>query len=157
MTTAVSRDKQFKDPMQSVRECIDGQAGEAVVRISDRGAPEYLLSAPNPRAGEPVYRQAINSAAIPGAPTASTDGVAFLAWSDCVLYWTAGTATHTSLDVTVWAYADTGEWVQVGSAAAVLPSVETKIGGVGYRRCYVQITATNGGADGTLTLHATGV
>jgi len=157
MTTAVNRKKQSKEVMGAVRSCIDSQAAEAVVRISERGAPEYLLSAPHPSAGQPVYRQAINSAALPGAPAASTDGEPFTAWSDCVLYWTAGTATHTSLDVTVWAYADTDEWVQVGSAAGVLPSVETKIGGVGYRRCYVQITAANGGATGTLTLNATGV
>jgi len=157
MTTAVSRKKQSKEVMGAVRSCIDSQAAEAVVRISERGAPEYLLSDPSPRAGDPVYRQAINSAALPGAPSASTDGVAFLAWSDCVFYWTAGTATHTSIDVAVWALADTGDWVRVGTAAAVLPDTEVKIGGVGYRRCYVQITAVNGGGAGTLTLHATGV
>lgn len=137
---------------------IDSVAGEVVTRVSDRGAPAYLRSAPDPLAPAPVYQQQIaNTAALPAAPGASTQGVPMPWASDVVLYWKNVTATHTSIDVAVWAWADTGEWVRVGILATVLPLTEVKIPGLGYRRCYVQIVAANGGAAGSIVVNATGV
>ena len=65
-------------------------------------------------------------------------------------------ATHTEIDLAVWALADNGDWLQIATEAALLPYVELSVPGTGYRRVFVQVTDTNGGAAGNIDLIAAG-
>ena len=148
---AQPRSQQAASVMQATNATVDLVAGETIVRQSDRGAPEYGT----PTA--PLYPIAIaNSAALPAGPSASTDGIPMPAYANVVLYWRAGTATHTSINVTLWAYTSLGHWVQVDTASTVLPSSEVVLQGAGYRRIAVQVTAVNGGATGSLNIYLAG-
>ena len=65
-------------------------------------------------------------------------------------------ATHTDIDLAVWALADNGDWLQIAPEAALLPYVELSVPGTGYRRVFGQVTDTNGGAAGNIDLIAAG-
>lgn len=65
-------------------------------------------------------------------------------------------ATHTDIDLTVWALADTGDWVQIASEAALAPFVELSVPGTGYRQVFVRVTDTNGGDAGDIDLLVAG-
>lgn len=146
------RSQQSASLVQLVKATVDLSSGETVVRQSDRGSPNY-----GP-AGAPTNQVAIaNSAALPAAPTVSTDGLPLLGSASVVLYWRNGTATHTSINLTLWAYTSLGHWVQVDTAASLAPSVEVVLDGAGYRRVFVQVTTATGGATGSLNIYVAGV
>lgn len=156
------RFKQSKNPNDALRASVDIIAGEMVTRVSDRGAPQYLISAPSPAAGDAVYQQTLATGALPAPanPAVSTDGVPFTAFASAVIYWQpttgGGGATHTGVTVTVWALTDLGDWVIVGSTGSIAPLTEVVVPGVGYRRAFAQVTAVVGGAAGDILLNVTG-
>lgn len=149
---APTRNRQTAQTAQVAVSTTDLVAGETIVRVSDRGAPNYGTAA------DPLYPVAItNTAALPAAPTASFDGYAFPAYASVAVYWKTGTATHTSVTLTAWAYTSLGDWVVVDSQTGVAPGAEIVLTGVGYRRVFVQVTSPAGGADGSINLYLAGV
>lgn len=129
-----------------------------VVRDHGKGAPSY-------REGEDgeVYKTTLDTTTLPDAPntTAPASGTYFNieAFGGICLYWRASAvdgATHTDIDLSVWALADNGDWLQIATEAALLPYVELSVPGTGYRRVFVQVTDTNGGAAGNIDLIAAG-
>lgn len=143
--------------VENVRAVTDHPAGELVVRVSTHGRPRYAKEDVVPPTAEFPIAIA-NTGALPGAPSASTTAVLpFVFASAVALYWKLGTATHTSINLTVWAQTDLGDWVVVGTAASLAPLTEIMVNGVGYRSAYVQVTAVNGGATGSIEIFAAGV
>ena len=135
----------------------DMVAGERIVRVSDRGAPQYGT------ATAPLYPVAIaDTAALPGVPTGTFPPAGFTyynfqAYASVAVYWKNGTATHTSVTLTAWAYTSAGDWVIVDTQTGVAPSTEIVLTGVGYRLMYVQVSSPAGGATGSINLYLAGV
>lgn len=137
---------------------FDRWASALVVRDHGKGAPSY-------REGEAaaVYKKTQDTSALPGSPNSSAPAAAavfdLVAFGGCCLYWkpsAAGAATHTSIDLTVWAQSDNGDWLIVATSATLAPYRELVISGTGYRPIFVEVTAGNGGAAGNLDLIAAG-
>jgi hypothetical protein len=139
-------------------QAYDRWAHLLVVRDHGKGAPSYQEGS-----GANVYATTLATGALPGSPNASAPAAADIfdlaAFGGCCLYWrpsAAGAATHTSIDVSVWAQADSGNWLRVATSATLLPYVELSISGTGYRQVFVQVSAVNGGAAGNIDLVAAG-
>lgn len=118
-----------------------------VVRDHGKGAPSYLEG----QSAE-VYTTTLDTTTLPDPPntTAPASGTYFNveAFGGLCIYWrpsSAGGATHTDIDVAVWALADNGDWLRVATQADLLPYVELSVPGTGYRRVFVQVTAVAGG------------
>lgn len=65
-------------------------------------------------------------------------------------------ATHANIDVSVWAQADTGDWLRIGHTDSLEPYVELSVPGTGYRQVFVQVTDFAGGLAGQLDLLVAG-
>lgn len=126
----------------------DRWARALVVRDHGKGAPSY-------REGEAaeVYAFTLDTTTLPDEPntTAPTAGAGLLdvaAFGGVCLYWrpsAAGPASHPDISLSVWAQADSGNWVRVATAASLIPFVELSVPGTGYRQVFVQVTAVSGG------------
>jgi hypothetical protein len=137
---------------------FDRWANLLVTRDHGKGAPSYQEGT-----GANVYAKTQATGALPGSPNASAPAVANIfdltAFGGCCLYWrpsAAGAATHTDIDVAVWAQADSGNWVRVATSATLLPYVEIVVNGTGYRQVFVQVSAVNGGVAGNIDILAAG-
>lgn len=127
-----------------------------VVRDHGKGAPSYLEG----QSAE-VYTTTLDTTTLPDPPNTTAPGTYFNveAFGGLCIYWrpsSAGGATHTDIDVAVWALADNGDWLRVATQAALLPYVELSVPGTGYRRVFVQVADTNGGAAGNIDIIAAG-
>jgi len=145
--------------------------GDVLSKVYDRWSHLIVVrdhgkSAPSYREGETaeVYTHTLDTAALPDAPnttapTAATGMFDVSAFGGVCLYWRPGAedaSTHTDISLSVWAQADTGDWLRVATAASLLPFVELSVPGTGYRQVFVQVTAVNGGADGNIDLLVAG-
>lgn len=147
-----SRGDNRRGVIELLNSAIDWIAGEIVVRTSDRGAPSYREEKDVAK-----WTRSHDTSGADGAPSGEQAGrFGFFTHGKAVIYWKAGTATHTSLDLTFYARTDLGDWVILSSKATLAPLTEYVVDGVGYRDFYVRITAGNGGAQGTVTINAAG-
>ena len=147
-----SRARQTLNFGEALTRCIDRWANLLVVRDHGKGAPSYKEGE-----ADPVHMVVVDTAAMPDDPntTAPTSRIKAEPFGGVVLYWrpsAAGATTHTHIDLTVWALADTGDWVTIASASDLLPFVEFSVPGTGYRAIFVQVTDAKHGADGNLDM-----
>lgn len=124
----------------------DRWANLLVVRDHGKGAPSYLEGQ-----DAAVYLRTLDTTVLPDPPNTTAPTIATYvnaeAFGGLCFYWrpsAVGGATHTDIDIAVWALADTGEWVRVATSATLPPYVELSIPGTGYRRVFVQVTAVAG-------------
>jgi hypothetical protein len=159
MASSTTRSRQTAQTAQVEVSTADLRAGERIVRVSDRGWPEYSNEA-TPTV--PLYTIPIaDTAALPAAPTGVPTGKPadfdFSPFASVAVYWKNGTATHTSLTLTLWAYTSLKDWVIVDTATGVAPSTEVVLTGAGYRTIALQVTSPTGGATGSINLYLAGV
>jgi len=65
-------------------------------------------------------------------------------------------ASHANIDVSIWAQADTGDWLRINHTDSLEPFVELQVPGTGYRQVFVQVTDYAGGLTGQLDVLVAG-
>lgn len=98
---------------------------------------------------EALFTQVVTIAALPGAPDATDLGFETDAHGALRLLW-RNKAGAAPADVSFRVWVQTGPllgWAILSSHAAVLANTELRIPSTGYRRVYLQVTATNGGDE----------
>ena len=151
---------------QEVGQAVDHEANELVVR--EGGArPIYeaaiALNKVYKGGGDPLgtLPLTIDTASLPAAPGEQllANSVDFAEHDRLAIVLrppSAGATTHTSFDISVYAWSEGPGWVLVDSISGAAMSREYVVL-TRYRRAFVRITAASGGADGNVLLWIAGV
>ena len=148
---------------QEVGQAVDHEANELVVR--EGGArPLYELAAAETGMvyGANSIPLTIATASLPAAPGADqllANSVDFTGHDRLAIALRpadAGPTTHTSFDISVYAWSEGPGWVLVDTISGAAMSREYVVL-TRYRRAFVRITAASGGADGNVLLWIAGV
>lgn len=149
--TRIARDKQAFGANDVLSRVLDFFGMGLVTRPSPRGAPSYKEDKATAK-----HTRGHDTSGADGPAADGDDAFRFEPFANAVLYWKKGTATHTDVDIEVSALTDLGDWVVLTTVSGLTPLKEVLVEGTGHRRIYARVSATNGGAAGTLNIFAAG-